>query len=89
MLNKLLERLRSGGTHRIIDLARDLETTSELVKVMLEDLARMGYLKQVAGQCSRKCAGCSLAGLCAAGEGGRVWTLTEKGGPPDGTAPQT
>jgi hypothetical protein len=88
MLNKLLERLHSGGTHRITDLARELDTTSELVEVMLEDLARMGYLKQVGGQCSRKCASCSLAGLCAAGEGGRVWALTDKGESPDGMAPQ-
>ena len=83
MLNKLLERLRSGGTHRIADLAQDLETTPELVEVMLEDLVRMGYLNQVGGTCDRSCAGCSLAGLCAAGEGGRVWSLTEKGSDAD------
>jgi hypothetical protein len=83
MLNKLLERLRSGGTHRVADLARALETTPELVEVMLEDLVRMGYLKQVGGACGQSCAGCSLAGLCAAGEGGRVWALTEKGASAD------
>jgi predicted ArsR family transcriptional regulator len=79
MLNRLLEQLRSGGTHRVADLARALETTPELVEMMLEDLVRMGYLKQVGGACERNCAGCSLAGLCAAGESGRVWALTERG----------
>jgi hypothetical protein len=83
MLNRLLERLRSGGTHRVADLARALETTPELVEMMLEDLARMGYLKQMGGACGQSCAGCSLAGLCAAGEGGRVWALTEKGASAD------
>ena len=77
MLNKLLELLRSGGTHRVADLAHALETTPGLVEVMLEDLDRMGYLRQVGGQCGQSCAGCSLAGLCAAGEGGRVWALAE------------
>jgi hypothetical protein len=78
MLNQLLELLRAGGTHRVADLARELETTSELVEVMLEDLGRMGYLKRVGGECGEGCAGCSLAGLCAAGDSGRVWALTEK-----------
>lgn len=58
------------------DLARKLETTPALIEAMLEDLARMGYLKQVGGECAGACAGCSLAGLCAAGEGGRVWALS-------------
>jgi hypothetical protein len=86
MLNRLLELLQAGGTHRVADLARQLETTPELVEVMLEDLARMGYLKPVGGECGEGCAGCSLAGLCAAGSpsispgagGGQVWALTER-----------
>jgi len=78
-LSRLLELLRAGGTHRVTDLARELDTTSEVVKAMLEDLARMGYLKQVGEECADKCVSCPLAGLCTAGEGGRVWTLAEKG----------
>ena len=89
MLDRLLELLQAGGTHRVADLARQLETTPELVEVMLADLARMGYLKPVGGECGGGCAGCSLAGLCAAGSpsapsaslragGGQVWALTER-----------
>lgn len=77
MLNRLLELLRTGGTHRVVTLARELETTPELVEAMLEDLGRMGYLKPVGGECSGGCAACPMAGLCAAGDGGRVWTLTD------------
>jgi DNA-binding IscR family transcriptional regulator len=69
MLNKLLELLRAGGTHQVTDLAHKLSTTPALVEVMLEDLARMGYLKQVSGECSGGCTLCSLAGTCAAGGG--------------------
>ena len=76
MLNRLLELLRAGGTHRLVDLARELDTTSALVKVMVEDLSRMGYLKRVGGACAGGCGGCSLAGLCSVGSDGQVWTLT-------------
>jgi hypothetical protein len=46
---------------------------------MLQDLARMGYLRPVADGCEGQCAGCPLAGTCAIGGPARVWTLTEKG----------
>ncbi|HIE38166.1 MAG TPA: hypothetical protein EYH30_01740 [Anaerolineales bacterium] len=85
MLSRLLELLGTGGTHRVPDLARELETTPELVEMMLEDLTRMGHLKLVGGECVERCAACPLAGMCAVGPpsslsrtgGGRVWTLTE------------
>jgi predicted ArsR family transcriptional regulator len=79
MLDHLLELLRAGGTHRVGDLARALDTTPELVQVMLDDLSRMGYLRQVGGQCTEACGTCPMAGLCAAGSSGQLWTLTEKG----------
>jgi hypothetical protein len=78
-LNRLLELLQAGGTHRVTGLARELGATPELVEAMLEDLTRMGYLKPVGGECGGGCAGCSLAGLCATGKDGRVWTLADKG----------
>ncbi len=75
MLNQLLELLRQGGTHRVADLARELDTTPELIEMMLEDLCRMGYLKRVGGGCSEKCGTCPMAGLCAAGSEGQLWVL--------------
>jgi predicted ArsR family transcriptional regulator len=79
VLNRLLELLRSGGTRRVADLARDLDTTPELVEVMLEDLCRMGYLKRVGGACGGKCAACPMAGMCAVGGDEQLWVSTEKG----------
>jgi len=79
MLNKLLVLLRSGSTRRVVDLARELETTPDLVEMMLEDLVRMGFLSRVRGACENTCAGCPVAGLCAAGSRGRLWALTKKG----------
>jgi predicted ArsR family transcriptional regulator len=77
MLNRLLELLREGGTHRVADLARELDTTPALVETMLEDLAHKGHLRRVGGECATHCAGCALAGLCTAEAGGQVWTLAE------------
>ncbi|MBN1979213.1 MAG: hypothetical protein JW918_17590 [Anaerolineae bacterium] len=78
MLNRLLDLLRSGGTHRVADLADELGTTLELVEMMLEDLCRMGYLKRLGGECRGKCASCSMSGLCAAGGADKLWALTER-----------
>jgi predicted ArsR family transcriptional regulator len=79
MLSQVLELLQTGGTHRVIDLARSLNTTPQLVEVMLDDLSRMGYLQRIEGECSDTCDACPMAGLCAAGSSGQLWTLTAKG----------
>ena len=87
MLNRLLEMLRAGGTHRVSDLARELETTSELVELMLEDLHRLGYLRRVGADCSGGCTTCPVAGLCAAGSSGKLWALTDKGSSSNAATP--
>jgi len=79
MLNRLIDRLRSGGTHRVSDIAREFGTTPELVEAMLETLARMGYLEQVGSSCGDQCGTCSVAGMCTAKGSSRAWTLTEMG----------
>ncbi len=77
MLSELITLLREGGTHRVVDLARALDTTPTLVEMMLEDLEQRGMLKRVGGACSGTCQSCPLAGLCAAGESGQIWALAE------------
>ena len=78
MLDRLLALLRDGGTHRLADLAEVLDTTPELVEVMLEDLGRMGYLKPVSGGCGGGCNACPMSGMCTVGNGERIWTLTDR-----------
>jgi predicted ArsR family transcriptional regulator len=79
MLERLLDLVGQGGVHSYTDLARQLDVSVELLEQMLQDLARMGYLRPVADGCETQCAGCPLAGTCAIGGPTRVWTLTEKG----------
>ena len=79
MLQRLLELVAEGGVHSYADLARELGVSEGLLGQMIEHLARMGYLRPVAGDCQSQCPGCSLAETCAIGGPTRVWTLTEKG----------
>jgi len=79
MLEKLLDLLKQGGSHRVVDLARVLDTTPLLVDTMLEDLGRMGYIRPLEASCGTSCDSCPMSGLCASGSSGRVWVLTEKG----------
>jgi hypothetical protein len=79
MMTDLLTMLQAGGTRRVNDLARSLETTPQMVEAMLEEFTRMGYLRQVSGECGGRCGACRLAGICQVASGGRLWTLTERG----------
>lgn len=79
-MRRLLELVAEGGVHSYADLARELGVSQGLLGQMLEDLARMGYLRPVAGDCESRCTGCPLAKTCAVGGPTRVWALTEKGG---------
>ena len=81
MLERLLSLVGQRGVHSYADLARQLDVSEELLEQMLQDLARMGYLRPVAGHCEGQCAGCHLTKICAVGCPTRVWMLTEKGGP--------
>jgi hypothetical protein len=79
VLENLLQVLHEGGVHSPADLARRLGVGQELLEQMLADLERLGYLKQMSTDCPSHCADCPLSSHCTVVEGGRVWSLTEKG----------
>jgi hypothetical protein len=78
MLEKLIRHVAEGGIHSYEDLARHLAVSQPLLEMMLEDLARQGYLRAVSGGCDGGCAGCSMGGCSIAGQR-HIWMLTEKG----------
>jgi hypothetical protein len=78
MLDELLQSIAEGGVHSTEELAKRLSVSQPLLDMMLEDLARRGYLRAVGNGCDMGCAGCSLGGCCIAGPG-HLWVLTEKG----------
>jgi hypothetical protein len=79
MLERLLSLVGQGGVHSYTDLARQLDVTVELVEQMLQDLARMGYLRPVADECESHCVDCPMANTSGTISSTRMWTLTEKG----------
>ena len=79
LLRRLIRILSEGGTYTYPVLARRLGIGEALLESMLQDLARMGYLRAVSGVCDARCASCPLAPACAVGGTGHVWMLTERG----------
>jgi hypothetical protein len=78
MLQKLLSLLEGGRTRSLDDLARDLDTTREMVEAMLGDLERLGYVRQVTG-CMHSCQECSMKGSCGPKSAARIWAIVERG----------
>ena len=78
MLEELLRLVAEGGIRSYTDLADHLSVTQSFLEMMLEDLARLGYLHPVTGGCDSNCTSCSIGGCSVTGRG-RLWSLTSKG----------
>ena len=78
MLNYILKRLAAGDVESLSDLARELNVGDELVKQMIEDLERMGYLRRISGGCDNCGSHCPSSADCTFHPFGQAWTLTEK-----------
>lgn len=79
MLDKLLALLQGGHNRRLDELARALDTTPQLVVLMLDQLVSLGFLTQLNTACPHICAGCPSANACTTRAGDRAWALTQKG----------
>ena len=79
MLEKLLQAIESGGTQDVNSLADRLDTSPELVRMMLEQLAQMGKLSNSAYCAGSTCGGCSLADACSSkGDQIKLWEFQGK-----------
>lgn len=78
MLEQLLQLVAQGGVHSYQDLMQRLFISQPMLEAMLEDLARLGYLRPVSDGCSEHCSACPI-GHCSVAGPGRLWSLTEKG----------
>jgi hypothetical protein len=78
MLETLLRLVAEGGVHSYDDLTRRLSISLPFLEAMLEDLARLGYLRPVNVGCEGHCTACTVGGCSVSGPG-RLWSLTEKG----------
>lgn len=81
MLKDVLRLAVAWSTISSEDLARALGTSPELVRLVLEELVRRGYLQAVVPGCSIACERCPLHDACLYRRQPRVWMLTRKGEP--------
>ena len=78
MLRELMRLIAQGGPWTTETLARELDTSPDMVTAMLENLARRGYVKAVDIGCEGACAHCPMAAKCAAGSPQRVWAWSQE-----------
>jgi hypothetical protein len=79
MLEQLNQLIKKGGVLTPELLARQLNTSTEIVVMMLEDLERRGLLSEASSlqNCGQAaCKGCSVVGSCPLG-GARIWQPKE------------
>ena len=78
MLERLIELFKDGGTHSLADLSQRLGVSVTLVEMMMEDLARMGYLSPWDAACDSQCDSCPMGSCRVVEASGRVWTFTDR-----------
>jgi hypothetical protein len=78
MIEQLLSLVAEGGVHSYEELMRRLGVSQPLLEMMLENLARLGYLRAANDGCGTHCSGCAM-GSCSVAGSGQLWSLTTKG----------
>ena len=80
MLMQLLSQIADGNTLSHTELSRRLNINNELLKQMILDLSRMGYIESVDDTCATsRCTHCPFSGECTSINKGKHWVLTRKG----------
>ena len=77
MLEKLIALLQDPRTRSLNDLAHQLDTTTAMVETMLEDLERMGFVRQVTA-CDSGCDRCQMQNTCTPAGQARIWAPVER-----------
>jgi predicted ArsR family transcriptional regulator len=77
MFNKLMTMLRRGGTITIDQMARELETSPEVVSGMIDHLTRQGQLRAMSASCDSTCGACTFARDCGRRVQARTWVSTD------------
>jgi hypothetical protein len=73
MFDKLMTRLKRGGTLTVAEMARELDTTPEVVAGMIDHMVHMGQLHPMKVSCDQACNQCLLVRDCQRPERSRVW----------------
>ena len=80
MLHQFLQTIRDGEVQSLMEIARKLDVSANMVLKMALELTTKGYLQEIGADCNEPQAGCSD---CPVNGGCQVivrhWFLTEKG----------
>ena len=83
MLIKILKTLSKGGRYSNKLMATELGVGESLVKQMIDNLLRMGYIeKEKINSCGDGCGSCSSKEICSTNTHSieiNIWKVTEKG----------
>ena len=77
LLEKLMDRVRAGGTLETGRLAEELNAPVEMIEAMLEHLQRQGFISEYV-RCTDGCEGCGLHAGCATAPQMRMWQAGTK-----------
>lgn len=78
MLEKVAAILKRGGTVTIHQVARELDTTPEMVDQLIEHLTNAGWLRQLGVSCEGACEQCVFARDCQRFGQSRVWQVSDR-----------
>ncbi len=79
MLKEVLKKIKDSKYVSKYHIAKELNTTEEVIEQIFSDLNRMGFIKEEnTSTCNMKCSGCSFSSLCNKVPINTI-TITEKG----------
>jgi hypothetical protein len=73
MFHKLMSILKRGGTVTVDQMARELETSPEVVSGMIDHMTRQGWLSSISASCDSTCGACLFTRDCVRVEKARTW----------------
>ena len=76
MLDKIMALLKRNSTVTIDQMARELDTSPEMVSGMIDHMTRQGWLRSMSASCDSACSACLFARDCTRADNHRIWLTT-------------
>jgi hypothetical protein len=80
MLRRFLETIQAGEVQSLLEIARSMDISADMVFNMAKELTAKGYLQEVRSDCeepNEACPDCPVSNTCQVIV--KHWFLTEKG----------
>ena len=80
MLHQFLEAIQAGEVQSLLEIARTMDISPDMVLQMANELTKKGYLQEIGAdscQPQRGCPDCAVSSTCQVIT--RHWFLTDKG----------